>query len=416
VTDWIERMTELARTYQFEAWTIGSVALLAVLGVIVYEVASRVRGASRGMKELVGYGVVQIGMAYVTITGGYDFWHHIAKMPTFEAAAVSVIVEASQWWFIARVFRHMAGKRPDGTPNIGYGPAGPKFWASVFGGGIIAVAGAFAPGGGLSLAIGRAVVVYIGASMWDLLLKEKVHTAGTAAKATFLITPRRLAVMLGIMSAEDRDLRSDSREWTIRRMTRAIRWRNSKTRPLSWLGTRTLLKAMDLGDETLMAEATARYARGWVLTHEVNATSASMLQAIEAARRVLTLVPAPQGETGQPGAPPVQEETTRAVAAPPAPVVAERPEPIPVRRPRLDQPKPKRPPTAETEDLREQARVWAMTQMRAGKDVTAKDVQSVFGHGPEWARQRRNEARRRLEEEVVHGASDALAERAEPVA
>lgn len=439
MTEWIEHAAQLVRDNQLEAWTIGSIAVLAVLAVVAYEVIGRVRGASRGVKELLGYGVVQVGMAYVTVTGGYDFWHHIAKMPTFEAAAVAVIVEASQWWFIARVFRYMAGRRADGTPNVGYGPAGPKFWASVFGGGIIAVAGAFAPGGGVSLAIGRAVVVYIGASMWDLLLKEKVNADSRATKTTFLLSPRRIAVMIGLMAAEERDLRADNREWTIRRMTRAIRWRNSRVPPFRWLGSRVLLKAMDTGDETLMPEATARYARGWVLTHEVSATSGTMSQAIDAARRVLTLVhpsgPVPPDTAGQPDpppesvpdSPPVPEESVPAEPVPgvlPVPegsvpsdtVGQDRTPPDTAGRPASSKRSAARPAGSKAEELREQARVWAMGQMRAGRDVTAKDVQAVFGQGDEWCRLRRNEARERLEAEVVDGAADALAEQAEPVA
>lgn len=408
--------------HRIEAWTVGTIAALAVLGVIAYEVTNRLRRSTGNLKEIIGYGVVQVGMAYVTITGGYDFWAHVANMPAFEAWAVAVIVESAQWWFIGRIFRYMRGTKdgtPDGPRNEGYGPAGPKFWATVVGGGTIAVIGAvFAPEGSLSLAVGRAVVVYIGASMFDLLLREKVYWAdeekARKPRTTFLLTPRRLGVMLGILSAEDRDLRNDNDEWTLRRMTRAIRWRNDGNRIFRWLGTRSLRRAMEGGGSGLLRQATDRYAMTWVLVNEVNAQSATMATALDRARQVLTAPlsgDVPPDTAGHRRTPP---DSAGQVPDPVPDGPADTPDTAPPPPP--DPPQQPAPPRsrsggsiAEAAALREQAVAWAVQQLRDGNRVTAKVVGSKFSSGEEWGRQRLIEARSRVGEiATMNGQVPAL--------
>ena len=416
--DVINSVSGWLNAHQVEAWTVGSIAALAVLGVIIYEVTNRLRRTTGNLKEIIGYGVVQVGMAYVTITGGYDFWAHVANMPPFEAWAVAVIVESAQWWFIGRIFRYMRGTKngkPDGPRNEGYGPAGPKFWATVVGGGTLAVIGAvFAPEGSLSLAVGRAVVVYIGASMFDLLLREQVYWAdaekATKPRTTFLLTPRRLGVMLGILSAEDRDLRNDNDEWTLRRMTRAIRWRNDGNRLFRWIGTRALRRAMEGGGSGLLRQATDRYAMTYVLVNEVKPSSPTMSAALDRARQVLTRPVSgdvPPDTAGPPKPTPVPVPVVAAVVpAAPRPAPAPAPPPAP--------PEPARTPRqggspADAAALREQAVAWAVEQLRSGNKVTAKVVGSQFGAREEWGRLRLGEARRRVGEIVpVNGKVPAV--------
>jgi hypothetical protein len=406
INEWSAWLTD----HRIEAWTFGSIAALAILGVVVFEVTNRVRRSGKvNLKSAVGYGVVQVGMAYVTITGGYDFWRHVAHMPAFEAWAVAVIVESAQWWFIGRIFRYMSGHNDDGTRHEGYGPAGPKFWSAVIGGGVLAVVGAaFAPDGSLSLAVGRAVVVYIGSSMFDLLLRERVYWSDPDkdGRTTLLITPRRLAVKLGIIAAERRDLRDDDAEWTLRRMTRAIRWHNDGNALFKWMGTRSLRRSMEGGGSGLLRDATDRYAMTWVLVNEVNADSPTMATAIDRARQVL--IRPVSGDvspntTEQPAPPAVDAGESPVVPDPEPvapPVVPPAPRPLPVAPPaRPAAPRVRQGGSnADAAALREQAVEWAVDQLRNGVRLTAKAVGTQFTSGEEWGRQRLNEARSRVGE------------------
>lgn len=372
VAEWVSenRMT---------AWLAAGAVVLVLLVLGTYRIVGTIKGRARSAKAAVGYAVVQTGMAYVTVTGGYDFWHLVAHMPSVEAAALAVIVEATQWAVLAKTFEWMAARNPDGSLHVGYGTAGRYFWIFVSGGGLVAVLGALVGQGNVPLAIGRTVVVVIGSLLWDLLLRDKMNRDPSIPPTVLLLTWRRLGIRLGIMAAEQKDVQTQNREWLLRRMSRALRWKNEGHRLLKWLGDRYLMRAMDAGDAGLLTEAVQRYAMNWLIRNEITATHKTMGAALEAARKVLAVLP---------------------VTAELPPV--ERPKP----RPRPELVEPRRDPTpatvAATARLRDSARAWALEQLRSGVRVTGSQVAQQFDMKDEWGRCRLVEAKRELAETNGH--------------
>lgn len=374
VTDWI-------RANSITFWTAAVGASLLLLILAIYLTAGALKGRDRKAKATIGYAIVQVGMAYVTITGGYDFWRLVAHMPASEAIALAVFIEAAQWYAIGKTFEWMA-QHTDDRPHVGYGRPGAYFWLFVGGGSLLAVLGAFLGQHNGPLSIGRTVAVVIGSLLWDLLLREKMHRDETIPPTVLLLTWRKLGIRLGIMAAEQKDVRTQNREYTLRRMSRALRWKNEGKPMWRWWGERYLMRAMDAGDADLLSEAVQRYAMNWLIRDETAADHATMGPALKAARRILS------------------PDVARPELLPPPP------QRIPTVRPRLDPPTPAGPPPqqvvvqrqptqatmARAAQLRRQAVEWATDQLRGGRNLTGAAVASHFDMKDEWGRLRLREA------------------------
>lgn len=367
ITDWIS-----ANRLTF--WTAAAGAALCLFALAIYLTAGALKGRDRNAKAAIGYAIVQIGMAYVTITGGYDFWHLVAHMPPVEAAALAIFIEAAQWYAIGKTFEWMA-QHTDGNPHLGYGRPGIYFWLFVTGGSLLAILGAFLGQHNGPLSVGRTVAVVIGSLLWDLLLRERMHRDATIPPTVLLLTWRKIGIRLGIVAAEKKDVQNADREYVLRRMSRALRWKNEGNKLLRWMGVRYLMRAMDAGDAPLLHAASVRYAMNWVLRTEVTAGHKTMSAAIDAARQVLnppTVVPL---ELNMPEPPP----TVRV-----APVRRTRPASINGAS------------NSSTAELRERAVRWAAEQLSRGERLTAARVAAEFGAKDEWGRLRLREAEARL--------------------
>jgi hypothetical protein len=155
-------------------------ALLIVASLIVVQAVAARRGRGLTFRASVGFTVVQAGVAYVTITGVYQFWAHRVGMPWPEAALIAAFIEAVTWAAVSMIFVH--GAKPGST---GTGEAGPLFWTAVVGGGMQAVIGAPT----WPVALGRIVVVVIGANMWWLRIRLRTRPAVTRRRTRLTVTP-----------------------------------------------------------------------------------------------------------------------------------------------------------------------------------------------------------------------------------
>lgn len=368
VTDWIA-------ANQVTTWTAGGAAALLLFASGLYLTIGTLRGRNRNAKAAIGYAIVQTGMAYVTITGGYDFWHLVAHMNAVEAATLSVFIESAQWVVLARAFMWMDAHTED-NPHIGYGRAGAYFWLFVMGGNILAVLGALVGQDNGPLALGRTVAVVIGSLLWDLLLRARMHRDPSIPPTVLLLTWRKIGIRLGIMAAEAKDNVTQDREWTLRRMSRALRWKNEGVWLFKWLGERYLMRAMDAGDATLFSQAVDRYALNWLIRNEINAKHKTMEKALTSARRVLdgviVLTPPPD-------------------ITPPKRIILPSPS-----RPRPSQPDSTQESVASAAALRDEARQWAIEQIRAGVALTGAEVALQFHRKDEWGRLRLREAEAEL--------------------
>lgn len=354
---------------------------LVIIGAVTAQVVAGYRGRTLSARASLGFSVVQAGVAYVTITGVYEFWARRVGMPTVESAFIAGFIEAVTWAAVGMIFAHGA------TPNShGTGPAGNVFWTSIIGGGLMAICGAPT----FAVALGRIVVVTLGANMWWLRIRLKTRRPLRAA-TRFRITPRQVAIRLGWLAADDEDVVESSREWEIRRLTRAIRRKANGRGPTRWAGGRAIQRVMEAGDVDMVREAQGRYALQTILGDDLKPDSESMVQAIAAARAALYPPPAPEPA---PVLPPEQ-------ADPPAPVPARR-RPAPSRTSAA---------SAARNDTANAAKVKAAAVEYAhsvivldgglidGRPISGRAVGSHFGMGEEWGRKCLVEARNQVETE-----------------
>lgn len=356
-----------------------AVALTAtILAIVTIRIVAFYRGRSLSARASIGFAVVQAGVAYVTITGVYEFWAHVVGLPAWDAAGIAVFIEAVTWAAVAMIFDH-GGK----AGTVGFGDAAGLFWLSILGGGVMAIAGS----GSIRVAVGRAVVVVLGAAMWHLRLRQRTRRSATPSR---WVNPFKQALMAsGWLIPGEQDVTATPREWQVRRLTRAIR-RTQAPRPWVWIGKRTIQRIMDAGDADMVQQAQHRYALQHVLASEIRPDSPSMAAAIVAARAALEPAPVP----GQPVEPPPPNPSAAASPAESSAVVRRTP---PNHRTALARPR------ADEAGQRRLAEAAAEAALRGGgsladpaEPLTGKALGARFGRGEEWGRIRIREARGRV--------------------
>jgi hypothetical protein len=261
-------------------WAPAVAAALLVLGLAAVTVRIW-RGRSLNAKKVIGFGVVQAGVTFIVVTGVYEFFHGVLAMPVIEAAVLAVFIEAATWGAVGFIYAHGRSVDEGGKPATGFGEAGPFFWFSVAGGGALAVLGS-ASG---AVAIGRIVIVCLGGYMWYLQLLQVTRRCGKRSRWRW--TPKRLLLSVGAMEPADEDVTDEAREWQVRRLARAIRWRNSRW-PWSYLGGRALVKRAETTTEDVLAEARRRWAAAHVLREHTRPGSPVMASVIEAVKAAQT--------------------------------------------------------------------------------------------------------------------------------
>lgn len=365
MNEWVDTVVAFYDTHRVAAVLAACAAGVALLTVVGWQGWAAYRGRSFNARASMGFAVVQGGVAYVTITGVYDFWHRRVDMPMAEAALIAAFIEAVTWAAVAMIFAH--GAEPGST---GMGHAAPLFWGSVVGGGIMAVLGS----PGLAVAAGRTVVVVLGGLMWHLRIRQKTRPAIERKPAKFALTPRQVLIRMGLLIADDADVLQSSREWQVRQLARAVRRSadgNLIARPL---GRRVIVRVMEAGDADMVRTAQSRYALGRVLLDDLTPDSASMRAAIDAARAALY--------------PPPPEPVPTAPAPPPGPS----PAPPARRRPvgRTSAASAARADAAAAQDRKAEAEAWAVELLTSvpPKAVTGRGIGTRFGLGEEWGRQR----------------------------
>lgn len=280
-----------------QPWALitGTVAGVLLIVALVAFLVRALRSRDFDAKANLGFGVVQTGVAYITITGGYEFFHRRLSMPSAEAGLLAGFIEACVWAAVGTIYSHGRGVDGDGKPNVGFGPAGGFFWTTVIGGGLLAILGSVS----IPVAIGRIVIVVLGAYMWYLKLLRVTRRSGKPSRVRW--TPKAFLLLIGAIVPGDEDVQDEAREWQVRKMARAIRWANSGRQPWVWLGGRALVKSAEQVQEDVLAEARRRYAAAYILRTQIAPESPVMAALLASLQREAL------------GEPPV-EETTAAVA------------------------------------------------------------------------------------------------------
>jgi hypothetical protein len=269
-----------------QPWALIAGTVLSVLLVVtlVLFVVRSLRGKNFDAKASIGFGVVQIGVAYITITGGFEFFHRLLAMPAFEAGLLAGFIEACVWAAVGSIYSHgRAG-------GVGFGPAGGFFWTTIGGGGLLAILGSES----LPVAIGRIVVVVLGAYMWYLRLLRATKPSGKPSRVRW--TPKAFLLLIGAIVPGDDDVKDEAREWQVRKMARSMRWANSGRQPWVWLGGRALVKSAEQVQEDVLAEARRRYAAAHLLRTQIAPDSPVMAALLDSMQREALGEPSVQEE------------------------------------------------------------------------------------------------------------------------
>lgn len=378
MNEWIVWATEIYNTYRPAVYLAAGLAAVALLSLTGWQVWSAYHGRTFSARASLGFAVVQTGVAYVTITGVYGFWTHRVDLPPAEAALFAAFIEAVTWAAVGMIFAH--GAEPGTT---GAGPAGPLFWGSVVGGGVMAVVGSPS----LAVATGRTVVVVLGAMMWHLRIRQRTRRA-TERKATrWTITPRQLLLRSGWLIADDGDVVQSPWEWRVRQLARAVRRSADGNLLTRRLGQRAIQRVMESGDTQMVREARHRYALGRVLQDDLSPDSESMARSIEAARAALyPSTPPPPPDNPEPSAPDKSEPPKRRPAGPRR--TAPNSRTAAAMAARSD--------ATAAQELRATAVSWAIDRLRTGRILTGAAIAAEFDRSEEWGRKRLGEARDRL--------------------
>lgn len=376
--DWVNTVAAWMDANRAIAVTVAVTLGLIVLSVAGSQVWAAYRGRSLTARASAGFAIVQAGVAYVTITGVYEFWAHRVDLPTWDAIGIALIIEAVTWAAVADIFVHGAGRDPAGKPNTGLGRSGPLFWASVTGGGVMAVVGSVSG----AVAVGRSVVVVLGATMWYVRIMQR--TRRRDGQGRWANPVKTTLLNWGWMISGDKDVTQTSREWDTRILARAI-WQAAEGRRLGrTLGKRRIRRVLESGDVAMVQAAQQRYALQRLLRDELSPDTPSMAAAIEAVRAALTPPPTPEPA-------PVPEPPTtpgNGAEAPPEPPRRQ----VSARKRRTPPDKPGGDATA----VRERAVAAAVDDIRNGAAPTGRTLGERFGYGDEWGRQRLTEARARI--------------------
>lgn len=378
---------EFTADHQLAAILAGAVVALLLTSLVAAQIWAGYRGRSLSARASIGFAAVQAGVAFVTITGVYELWEEKVQVPQIEAALIATLIEAVTWAAVAMIFVHGSS---EGT--VGFGDAGPLFWMSVIGGGLMAIAGSST----LAIALARTVVVVLGANMWYLRLRQATRRP-TTRKTKWTITPRQFVIRRGWLAADDGDVIHSSREWQVRTLARAIRRRDVGGPVAKWLGKRAIIQVMESGDADMVRQAQARYALARVLDDDLSTGSHSMTKAIEAAREALYPPPVPD-RPAAPSAPPAAAVTAPAERAPQADVPAE---PVRTERPaqRTVAATAARSDRAQADQLKRRAVREALAALSADppREITGKQLGEKFAMSPEWGRLRIVEARSQIQ-------------------
>src|SRR5690606_18990704 len=135
-------------------------------------------------------------------------------------------------------------------------------------------------------AVGRAVIVALGAYMWYLRLLQIVKRPAKPG-VVWTWTPTRLLQALGAIEprTDDAATQNDAaREYQVRRLARAIRWANSR-HPWRWFGMWALARRAESVHEDVISEARRRWAVAHVLRDQSLVSSPVMSAMVAAVER-----------------------------------------------------------------------------------------------------------------------------------
>ncbi len=274
-------------------------AAVVVLGLALYLMARAITARARrrltvgqhaaaqkkggfNAKLEIGFGVVQAGLSFITITGVYEFFHALLDMPQMEASVLAVFIEAAIWTSVGFIVEHgrsTVEKIKDGVtelrPATGWGLGAPFFWIFSLSAGLLAVLASE----GVLIGVGRTVVVVIGTAMWVLRLMRS--TRRPERRSRFRWTPYRIADAGGWIEPDPQDNPDDqNREWRVQRLAKAIRLKNSKVRLVRWWGDRSLTKLAEECTPEILRAAQERFAAAYVLRQQAAANSQLMAAVI----------------------------------------------------------------------------------------------------------------------------------------
>jgi hypothetical protein len=383
--DWVGTVTAWAADNRPLVITGGVILGVLILSLVAAQVWGSYRGRSLSTRASIGFGIVQSGVAYVTITGVYEFWADKVKMPVPEAILIATLIEAVTWAAVGMIFVHGA------TPgSVGLGDAGPLFWLSTGGGGIMAIIGSADP----TIALGRAVVVVLGCAMWYLRLRMRTNRATSRKPTRWRATPRQWAINRGWLIADESDVVQSPKEWKEMALSRAVRQAASGRWPTAWLGKRAIQRVMESGDVKMVRAAQQRYALSRVLQDSLTEGSDELEEAIAAAR--LALYP-PTTADPEPAAGSAPEPEPTPAPAPPATPRRQRQTARPTSRTaaasaaRAEQ---------NAASLKRRAVDEAVEALRDGRVPTGKEWGERYDKGDEWGRLRLREAQKLVSPEV----------------
>lgn len=272
----IGRITDQINLF-WERWStaviVAAVGILLLLAVIAVQ---QWRRRDFSSKASIGFAVVQAGVTWAVVLGVFEFFGNVLRLPTGEAVVLAVFMEAAVWAAVGFIAAHAK------TGKTGFGPAGPFFWVAVLGGGTLAILGSHS----IQVAIGRSVIVILGAYMWHLRLVQIVHRPAQV-RWVWVWTPTRVLRALGLLTpaTDDAVTEDDSpREAQIRRIARLIRWSNSMP-PWRWLGRWLLTRRAESTTEDVIAEARRRFAAAYVLRAQTRVDSPVMARVITAVQQ-----------------------------------------------------------------------------------------------------------------------------------
>lgn len=366
--DWVDTVTAWMDTNRTVTITIAVALAVVVLSVVGAQAWAAYKGRSLSARASAGFAIVQAGVAYVTITGVYEFWAHKVNLPAWDAIGIAIIIEAVTWAAVADIFVHGATQG-----SVGLGRSGALFWAAVTGGGVMAVLGSPS----VAVAVGRSVVVILGATMWYVRIMQK--TRRRTGQGRWANPVKAALLRWGWMIPADTDITQTPREWQTRALARAIWQAADGTRLSRRIGDRRIRRVLESGDPAMVKAAQQRYALQHLLRQELTPDSPSMAAAIDAVRAALA-PPQAEDPTPVPGPPIVPESEPKP------------PKPRPATRARKSPEKP----AEDASTVRERAVAEAVGAIRNGSAPTGRALGERFGFGDEWGRQRLAEARTRI--------------------
>ena len=284
------------------AYGVPILTALLVVGLTIYLINASInalKDKSFSFKLEIGFTVVQAVVTYEIMDGVYDFFRHVIGNPQTQSLIMAVFFEGAVWTSVGFILVHGRTLVPkigkdgepvlggDGNPvmvnQMGWGLGGPFFWVFTVAGGILAIIGARTG----DVAIGRAVVVVFGASLWVLRLMIKTHR--NTRRSRFAFSPRRILERKGWIEPEPDETQDENLEWRIAQLAKAIRLTNGN-RWQKWVGKRALVRLAETTDEATMRAAQLRCAQVYVLQEQASYKSVTMTAAIASVEKTTTAI------------------------------------------------------------------------------------------------------------------------------